>query len=707
MPIRLVVAVPLHIRLLSLVLAPTVGLGVVANAVIEDHRQQVSDARRAVDAVELYRSALGFQVGAESERIPVEATLVGNEYGLTDEQIEDLLGMRLGDQVVMLRTRLDELAPALTPQSTELAAAYEAAVEMRASIDDGTADRREVAETNAALLTEATDFTASVLAEIEAVTGAIGGSGDLVRATRNLEDAGRFYRASSELFGRSAQKVVPGTQVNVDSDDVAGAAAEMDEQLTRLLTRLEPEDAATLRATIGSAESAAYWDYIAAFRRGEDPVLETVDEIAATFAGAVLQGNRIAELLDLLGLRAVDEARAVELQAIEDQEAVQQLLLVVAGATIVVWFLVAWSLTRPLRRLARRAKAISAGDLGTKRRRRTMREVETSHQALDELVATLQLSATQAEALATGRLRHPALSETVPGALGKQLQESVALLRKVLVDDERLREQLKHENTHDSLTGLSNRSFASETIDRSLSRAARKGETLALLYLDLDGFKLANDEHGHAVGDAVLVEASKRLLAEVRSQDMVARMGGDEFLVLLDGTTESDAMVVAERLLVSMSRSYEVDGRVVPVGVSIGLALAGMDGPETAESIIRQADAAVLRAKALGHDGRAPRGADQRWRARPLPAAVRIGRHDPGGVRGAGAVDGQARPQCATQRVHRGRGNERSHRRHRSGDARPGDRHARGAAPRGRRRPHGREHLRASPAGAHLPRRRA
>jgi hypothetical protein len=371
-PIRADVAVPLHIRLLALVLVPTLGLGVVANAVIEDHREQVSGARQAVEAVELYRNALAFQVGAESERIPVEATLVGKEFGLSDAEIEDLLGMQLGDQVLMLRNRLDELAPTLTPLSSDLDAAYQASLALRGSIDDGTADRAKVAQVNADLLEEATEFTESILAEIEGVTGAIGGSGELARATRNLEDAGRFYRASSELFGRSAQRVVPGTQVNVDSTDVGGAAAEVERQLGRLLVRLEPEDAASLQALLEAPESAAYQEYIEAFRRGESPTLANVDEIAGTFAGAVLRGNRVAELVDLLGVRALDEARLVEVGAIEDQQAVQQLLLVVAGATILAWFLVAWSLTRPLRRLARRAKSISDGELDVRKRRRRM-----------------------------------------------------------------------------------------------------------------------------------------------------------------------------------------------------------------------------------------------------------------------------------------------------------------------------------------------
>jgi diguanylate cyclase (GGDEF)-like protein len=152
--------------------------------------------------------------------------------------------------------------------------------------------------------------------------------------------------------------------------------------------------------------------------------------------------------------------------------------------------------------------------------------------------------------------------------------------------------------TRDVLTGLPNRDEFTGRVELAL-----RGEQyrhVAVLFVDLDGFKDVNDSFGHAIGDELLVEAATRLSRVVRHRDVVARFGGDEFVALIDDCTDETALEVAERLRDSLSRPYQLAGRDIVVSASIGLARPGAD--DDAESTLRNADLALYRAKANGRD---------------------------------------------------------------------------------------------------------
>lgn len=168
-----------------------------------------------------------------------------------------------------------------------------------------------------------------------------------------------------------------------------------------------------------------------------------------------------------------------------------------------------------------------------------------------------------------------------------------------------LESELAHLAYHDPLTGLSNRSLFHEQIEGALSRAERAGEHLAIFYLDLDGFKRVNDFLGHDVGDRLLVAVAKRLESSSRfGEDAVARIGGDEFCVLLDGVAGADAAVsVARRLREDLGEPFTIaDHRISYVTVSIGIAVNGPGEGKTAGQLLREADAAMYQAKKKGKD---------------------------------------------------------------------------------------------------------
>jgi diguanylate cyclase (GGDEF)-like protein/PAS domain S-box-containing protein len=169
---------------------------------------------------------------------------------------------------------------------------------------------------------------------------------------------------------------------------------------------------------------------------------------------------------------------------------------------------------------------------------------------------------------------------------------------------QRAQAQLAHQATHDPLTGLPNRSLFQELGEQALARAEREGTTVTVLFLDLDRFKPVNDTMGHATGDALLVHLAARLRKTVRAGDLVARFGGDEFVVLCEHPAGAKEMVeLAERLIETLSLPVEIDGREANVGASVGIAI-GAGGRVTIDSLIRDADAALYRAKEMGR-GRA------------------------------------------------------------------------------------------------------
>lgn len=155
---------------------------------------------------------------------------------------------------------------------------------------------------------------------------------------------------------------------------------------------------------------------------------------------------------------------------------------------------------------------------------------------------------------------------------------------------------------HDALTSLPNRTLLEDRLRQACQIAHRYGKRVAVLFIDLDGFKPVNDSLGHSAGDAMLVEVARRLLQTVRPDDTVARLGGDEFLVLLANLdSEEPVLAVVERLVQALARSYRLDGTVVHITASIGIAM-GDGGLEQPEQLIRQADLAMYKAKQAGRN---------------------------------------------------------------------------------------------------------
>jgi diguanylate cyclase (GGDEF)-like protein/PAS domain S-box-containing protein len=185
-----------------------------------------------------------------------------------------------------------------------------------------------------------------------------------------------------------------------------------------------------------------------------------------------------------------------------------------------------------------------------------------------------------------------------------ELEGSPAVLGTAFDVTERKRaeERIRSLAYHDTLTGLPNRLLFADRLGLAVAQAHRLGQRLAVLFLDLDGFKLINDSLGHSLGDRLLEVVAERIQGALREGDTVARLGGDEFTLLLPGVSRAeDAPKVAEKILETLRQPVAIDGRELYVTGSVGISLYPDDGSDP-ETLVRNADAAMYRAKDRGRD---------------------------------------------------------------------------------------------------------
>jgi diguanylate cyclase (GGDEF)-like protein len=179
------------------------------------------------------------------------------------------------------------------------------------------------------------------------------------------------------------------------------------------------------------------------------------------------------------------------------------------------------------------------------------------------------------------------------------LQALTAVARDALARLAITREKV-HVARHDPLTDLPNRGILLDRTDHALTRARRHGSSVALLFLDLDGFKPVNDRFGHAAGDAVLVEVAERIRGCIRDTDTAARLGGDEFAVLFEDVDLGAVVAMSERVLAAVREGVVVAGEPMPLSASAGLAYA--DSRDSGAGLLGKADLAMYEAKTRGKD---------------------------------------------------------------------------------------------------------
>ena len=171
------------------------------------------------------------------------------------------------------------------------------------------------------------------------------------------------------------------------------------------------------------------------------------------------------------------------------------------------------------------------------------------------------------------------------------------------IERKRSEERLTYLAQYDHLTGLVNRMLFRDRLVQAMARSKRMQQPIGLMLLDLDRFKAVNDTLGHDMGDELLKSVAERLKSCVREVDTVARMGGDEFTIILEGVaSEHNILVVAKRITDSISTPFEMKGHYISIGISIGITIYPIDD-HSIDELLKHADAAMYRAKQQGGSG--------------------------------------------------------------------------------------------------------
>lgn len=192
---------------------------------------------------------------------------------------------------------------------------------------------------------------------------------------------------------------------------------------------------------------------------------------------------------------------------------------------------------------------------------------------------------------------------SISGVSIGQKWHTICIVRDV-TERKQFEERIRHLANYDSLTALPNRALFYDRLSQAINLAQRNRNELALLYLDLDRFKSVNDTRGHDAGDAVLKDAAERIQAQVRESDTVARIGGDEFAIILPRIAAAqDATIVADKVIEALRTSFALDesgGDGIEIGVSVGIAVFPRDGADL-DTLFKAADSAMYKAKRSGN----------------------------------------------------------------------------------------------------------
>jgi diguanylate cyclase (GGDEF)-like protein len=256
-------------------------------------------------------------------------------------------------------------------------------------------------------------------------------------------------------------------------------------------------------------------------------------------------------------------------------------------------------LSDPIERLADFAQLVEQGEFEVPRLSvGGPREVARTIDAFNDMTETLRGIETKTRALGAEDMTNPVLDKPLPGRVGIALQSAVDLLSRRMTEREEQRRQLYDAATYDRLTGLLNRSAVIDFLDHDVTRRREAGETVAVLFVDIDELKQINDLYGHEAGDAAIKATGSALREATGPTDVIGRLGGDEFLVILGADESEDGAAVAERIRIAVSsKTIEVKGFSLPLRCSVGVALARCDSETDPMELMRRADGAMYEAK--------------------------------------------------------------------------------------------------------------
>lgn len=589
---------PVWVRLAALVAVPVLGLvGVLTPRVLAAHDAAAS-ARHVPADVRSLQQLIDLRSAVTAEQIYTEAEARVVEYGLTLTIVKELVGYDIAARLTAARAGTDIALAAVDGgvDSTLARITRDAMAQARAAADRGVVDPD-------ALHAELTDVRRSVATSVDEhlrrLLVHIGLDVGRARELDALREASRLGRAGNEVTNELADVFIGPSEQKVSARSLLIGAAAVYRDASAELRHVSPAWATRVAALEAGEPRAAFFDTVDLLSDLSAEPPSDLGDMVLVYAA----GDEFNVALQAVVRQATDEAtgwatgRAAAAQ--RELESLMALAAAVIGGTAALAAVGARSLSRRLGQLARSAASLSDGELldGDERPIDGPREVALAWRALRDARANLRNVERQAAALASGALDDVSLLVPAPGRLGGAIHASVARLSDAWRERTELQHRLHHQATHDTLTGLVNRARLTEELRSRLDGDA----PVAAVFIDLDGFKQANDDYGHLLGDRVLQHVARLLERTVGAHDVVARLGGDEFVVVTSPPDADDARALGQRLVDAVRSLSIVEGRTVRLGASVGIGLVTRPGPGVDPAVLLdRADAAVYAAKRAG-----------------------------------------------------------------------------------------------------------
>ena len=603
-------ALSIRTSVMVVTLVPLILAGALAGTMVG---HQLSSLRQAVAVRQsslALDSVLRARTGVYAEYVASQSEVTARAYGVTPAALDALLGVNVAHELLTARRAVDHEAlfqpgGAFHPGFTRLE-------RLRTSIDRSSATSAQVTAVFDGLDTTIEDRWRDTFArEMAASNGP-----DNAATRERLAALGSSFTTftsgvGEESFsgGGSLESVLTATATASQVENLLTSRQQFADATRSFPRSLGPRATAAWTALEKGPQTRAFSNdvqtaIVAGLDHRAPPGSTDSTRIGPIARSEVAWANSLATLVlassaDLRSASA-QQARA----ATEDLVITLVLTLVAITVVVVATFVLSRRVRRPLDEIVEAAESIREGELDFPRLDETgPKELALAAAAINEMASTLRAVQAQAGALAEGDLDNPILGRQLPGRTGAALQTTLNQLHRSVQTNESEREALFEQATRDSLTGLLNRGAALEALGLDLAAARRSlGELrLTLFYIDLDNLKAINDSVGHDGGDAAIRAVADTLRSTTRASDVIARFGGDEFIVGWLGSHDSQVpAMLATRIGIQVARSQVGDpAHPITLTCSIGVAVSE-PSDMTVEPLIDRADRALYEAKSRG-----------------------------------------------------------------------------------------------------------
>ena len=571
-------------------------MGMIASTVDEVIRadERARGAVVAEDAISRMAAGARLRYKIQIEQGTLLPLIEARRLGVTDDQLAVVLGRDFSAAIPETRRQVDDAVR--QAEDAGLPSVASAVAELRRAVDAGTASSADVLTGYTAQIQRVwavmdADLQEARISQLE--MGDSTGEVDLVRRLDALRLSARAVDHALAELGMLYYEINPAAGgAGEFRYGLSGYRAVTLEALVDLRSRAEPGSrlGRALAAFDLDARVQRFETRVAATVRLSDPEPLTFDELVHLLPDGYVRSDRLYAAAQAAADDARQATRAQRVDAEVDRDQRFALMVALVAATLAAVALELRWMRRPLQRLEDRARAVSDGAVGLAPLPvRGPRETKVLASALNDVTATLDR---------VPRILDPDLWPTrtdvvdgIPGALGDSVRSAADRLHDALADLQRLA-------LTDQLTGLGNRAALRQRLGTALGGHPDGAGAVAVLLIDLDGFKEVNDTLGHGFGDELLRRVAEDLRLLVRPADEVFRLGGDEFAVVLaDITDVSEAVGVAGRVVRSLAAPFEIDAMRVQVSASVGVALAP---PADVDVLLRNADLAMYAAKRAG-----------------------------------------------------------------------------------------------------------